>query len=84
MSHNGDGPRTDYLSDHTVLQADHEAAPDQLLTAEQVGERWQVPKAHVYRLARGGKLPAVELGKYKRFSLSVLLAFEAKGGTPPR
>jgi excisionase family DNA binding protein len=52
----------------------------QLLTAEQVGERWQVPKAHVYRLAREGRIPSVKLGKYVRFRLADIEAFEASGG----
>jgi excisionase family DNA binding protein len=38
-----------------------------LLTAEDLAERWQVPKGHVYRLTRAGDLPAVKLGRYSRY-----------------
>jgi excisionase family DNA binding protein len=48
----------------------------QLLTAEQLAERWQVRESHVYRLAREGKIPVVELGRYKRFRLEAIEAFE--------
>lgn len=52
-----------------------------LLTAEDLAARWQVDKAHVYRLAREGLLPCVRLGRYRRFSLDAVAAFEANGGT---
>ena len=48
----------------------------QLLTAEQLAERWQVPKSHVYRLAREGRIPTVELGRYKRFRVDEIERFE--------
>jgi excisionase family DNA binding protein len=53
----------------------------QLLTAEQVAERWQVAPAHVYRLSREGKLPVVRLGRYYRYRLEAIEAFERGGGT---
>jgi excisionase family DNA binding protein len=53
----------------------------QLLTAEQLAERWQLPTSHVYRLAREGRIPAVALGRYRRFRLADVEAFEAAGGT---
>lgn len=52
-----------------------------LLTAEQVAARWQVPKSHVYRLAREGRIPVVELGRYKRFEETAVEEFESRGGT---
>lgn len=52
-----------------------------LLTAEDLAARWQVPKAHVYRLARDGRLPDVKLGRYRRFRLDAVAEFEAGGGT---
>ena len=55
----------------------------QLLTAEQVGERWQVPKAHVYRLARDGRLPCVRVGRYMRFTVATIDAWEQAGGCVP-
>jgi excisionase family DNA binding protein len=46
------------------------------MTAEQLSERWQVPPSHVYRLARDGKIPTVALGRYRRWRLDVIEAFE--------
>jgi excisionase family DNA binding protein len=48
----------------------------QLLTADQLAERWQVPTSHVYRLARDGRIPTVELGRYRRFRLDAIEQFE--------
>jgi excisionase family DNA binding protein len=53
----------------------------QLLTAAQLAERWQVPTSHVYRLAREGRVPCVELGRYKRFSLAAIEQFEESFNT---
>ncbi len=63
------------------VRAGEQVSALQLLTAEQVAERWQVPKAHVYRLARDGRVPVVELGRWYRWRLADLEAFEAAGGT---
>ena len=38
-----------------------------LLTAEEVAERLRVPRSWVYRQAREGRLPVVDLGRYRRF-----------------
>jgi len=51
-----------------------------LMTAEDLAARWQVPKSHVYRLTRDGRVPAVKLGKYYRFRPVAVEAFEAEGG----
>jgi len=51
-----------------------------LLTAGQLAARWQVPKGHVYRLARDGALPVVKLGRYYRFAEESITEFERKGG----
>jgi excisionase family DNA binding protein len=48
----------------------------QLLTADQLAERWQVPAAHVYRLAREGRIPVVRLGRYRRFRADAIERFE--------
>lgn len=48
----------------------------QLLTADQLAERWQVPKSHVYRLTREGAVPAVKLGRYYRYRLDAIERFE--------
>ena len=52
-----------------------------LLTADQVAERWQVSKAQVYRLTREGRLGVVRVGRYYRFRLEAVEAFEIEGGS---
>jgi excisionase family DNA binding protein len=47
-----------------------------LLTADQLAARWQVPKSHVYRLTRDGKIPAVMLGRYYRYRLDAIERWE--------
>lgn len=49
----------------------------QLLTADQLADRWQVPKSHVYRLTREGRIPTVQLGRYYRYRLPAIEAWEA-------
>jgi excisionase family DNA binding protein len=51
----------------------------QLLTAEQLAERWQVPKSHVYRLTRDSAIPTVKLGRYYRYRLDAIERFELGG-----
>lgn len=48
----------------------------QLMTADQLALRWQVPRSHVYRLAREGAIPVVELGRYRRFRIDAIEQFE--------
>jgi excisionase family DNA binding protein len=48
----------------------------QLLTAEQLAERWQVPRAQVYRLSRTGQIPLVRLGRYFRYRLDAIETWE--------
>lgn len=48
-----------------------------LLTADDLAERWQVKKSQVYRLAREGRIPAVQIGRYYRFRLPTIEAWEA-------
>lgn len=55
----------------------------QLMTVEQLAERWQVDASHVYRLTRHGALPVVRLGRYYRFRLAAIEEFEQAGGTRP-
>jgi excisionase family DNA binding protein len=53
---------------------------DRLLTAGELAQRWQVPKAQVYRLTREGRIPAVRLGRYYRYVRASIASFEAAGG----
>jgi excisionase family DNA binding protein len=48
----------------------------QLLTAEQLATRWQVPQSHVYRLTREHQVPVVRLGRYYRYRLDAIERFE--------
>lgn len=48
----------------------------QLLTAEQLAQRWQVPASQIYRLTREGRIPTVRLGRYYRYSPAAIEAFE--------
>jgi excisionase family DNA binding protein len=52
---------------------------DRLMTAEELAERWQVLKGHVYELTRRGEIPAVKLGKYYRYRLDAIERFELDG-----
>ena len=52
-----------------------------LLTAEQVAERWQVPKEQVYRHTREGRLGVVRVGRYYRYRVEAVEAFEVEGGS---
>lgn len=52
------------------------ASAERLLTADDLAARWQVPKSHVYRLTREGKVPAVRLGRYYRYRLDQIEHFE--------
>jgi excisionase family DNA binding protein len=54
---------------------------DQLLTAEQLADRWQVRPAHVYALTRRGEIPAVRLGRYYRYRVDQIEAFETGAAT---
>lgn len=47
-----------------------------LLTADDLAARWQVSKAHVYRLAREGRVPCVPIGRYYRFRLAAIEEWE--------
>lgn len=51
-----------------------------LLRAEELAVRWQVATSQIYRLSREGKLPTVRIGRYFRYRLDVVEAFEAGGG----
>jgi excisionase family DNA binding protein len=53
----------------------------QLLTADELAERWQVPKAHVYARTRRAEIPHVKLGKYYRYRLDQIEAFEVGADT---
>jgi excisionase family DNA binding protein len=48
----------------------------QLLTAEQLADRWQVPASQVYRLTRDHRIPVVRLGRYYRYRLDAIERFE--------
>ena len=57
---------------------------DELLTAKQAGERWNIPASKIKAMARQGQLPCVRLGHYIRFSPADLARFiEGNKKKPP-
>lgn len=52
-----------------------------LLTAEEVAEMLRIPKAHVYELARRGKIPCTRIGRLVRFPQARILEWIESGGT---
>jgi helix-turn-helix protein len=49
----------------------------EILTAEQLADRWQVTTNWVYAQTRAGKLPKIPLpGRYYRYRLEAIEAFE--------
>ncbi len=50
--------------------------PPRLLTADELAERWRVNKSQIYRLARDGRVPTVAIGRYYRFRLASIEAWE--------
>jgi len=52
----------------------------QLLTAEQLAARWQVPRSWIYHRTREGVIPAVKLGRYYRYRTDAIERFEHEGG----
>jgi excisionase family DNA binding protein len=68
----------------TPVEADSSAqngAGVRLLSAEQVAERWGVPKSQVWHLARTEQVPCVRLGRYVRFREAAIDQWERDGGT---
>lgn len=47
-----------------------------LLTAAQVAERWQVRTKQVYALVNRGDVPCIRIGRYRRFRLEAVEAWE--------
>jgi excisionase family DNA binding protein len=55
----------------------------QLLTADQLAERWQVSKSQVYRLSRERYLPTVHIGRYYRYRIEAVEDWERGGNENP-
>ena len=56
------------LSAETTTQSETGATQDgEILTVTEVARFLRVPKSTVYKLARGGELPATKIGKHWRF-----------------
>jgi excisionase family DNA binding protein len=54
------------------------AMTGQLLTADQLADRWQIPKSQVYALTRAGQIPTVKLGRYYRYRLDAIERWESE------
>lgn len=52
----------------------------QLLTAEQLAERWQIKPSTIYALTRKGSIPTVKLGRLYRYRLAAVEDYERAGG----
>jgi excisionase family DNA binding protein len=79
----GSGGVAERESAHERSKSPHDASTDavglsadQLLTAQQLADRWQVPKQHVYRLTRRGEIPFIKLGRYVRYRLDWIEEWE--------
>ncbi len=48
----------------------------QILTIDELAERWQVSRSNLYPLCRQGKVPRFKVGQQWRFKLSVIEAYE--------
>jgi excisionase family DNA binding protein len=64
------------LTARPSLRSDLGLSANQLLTADQLAQRWQVPRSHVYRLSRSGQIPHVKLGRYLRYRVDAIEAWE--------
>lgn len=53
------------------------AAAGKLLTADELAERWQVPRSWVYAASRTGRIPTLRLGHYCRYRLDAIEEWEA-------
>lgn len=47
-----------------------------LLDADELAARWKVSKAQIYRLSRERRIPCVAIGRYYRFRLAAIEAWE--------
>ena len=56
------------------------ASADRLLTADELAEKWQLPKSWIYAATRDGRIPTVRLGRYYRYRLEAIEQFEREGG----
>lgn len=81
MSHRNVHCEDNYMAESTLEPGvTVPQAPSTFLEADDLAERWNITKSQVYRLTREGHLPAVRLGRYYRYHLSAIEAFEAAGG----
>ncbi len=56
------------VSTETATQSETDTTRDgEILTVMEVARFLRVPKSTVYKLARGGELPATKIGKHWRF-----------------
>lgn len=69
-------PFSENVEESLLNSASPSRAVARLLTADDLAERWSVPKAHVYRLSRERGLPTVKLGRYYRYRLAAVEAWE--------
>ncbi len=62
----------------TAIQPDRSTeSPNRLLTADELADRWQVPRSWVYAASRAGRIPTLRLGHYCRYRLDAIEEWEA-------
>ena len=68
-----DGAEAPWRRDDLV----HAGDDDRLLDAQEVAAMLGVPKTWVYAQSRQGRLPTVQLGRYKRYRRSAIIGYIA-------
>ena len=58
-----------------MMEADN---PGQLMTNEELADRWQVSEKTIERRIRKDGLPCIRIGRQIRFRLADILAYEKK------
>lgn len=66
-----------------MTRAERPSFPTALMSAEDLAARWQVPTSQVYRLTRDGQIPVVRIGRYYRYRLDAIEAWETALGDEP-
>jgi excisionase family DNA binding protein len=53
-----------------------------ILTPDELADRWKCKKKTLWRLSNEGKVPSMRLGRFYRYPLPLVEAFEAGSWTP--
>ena len=64
-----------FASGVSALESTEQDFSERLLTAAEVAERLHVPETWVREQTRAGQLPYLELGRYRRYEWSAVVAW---------